>query len=76
MFGTSGLKKTGFNLMILHFYIRRKLDIVFFVWMRTGFYPPDSNEYEKLYLCNNIECTNCFYYPMFTCLLGKQTYLS
>ena len=23
------------------------LDIVFFVWMRTGSYPPDSYEYEK-----------------------------
>ena len=25
------------------------LDIVFFVWMRTGSYPPDLNEYEKYY---------------------------
>ena len=25
------------------------LDIVFFVFMRTGSYPPDSNEYEKNY---------------------------
>ena len=25
------------------------LDIVFFVWMKTGSYPPDSNEYEKIF---------------------------
>ena len=24
------------------------LDIVFFVWIWTGSYPPDSNEYEKI----------------------------
>ena len=23
------------------------LDIIFYVWMRTGPYPPDSNEYEN-----------------------------
>ena len=28
------------------------LDIVFFEWMRTGSYPPDSNEYEKTLLLN------------------------
>ena len=28
------------------------LDIVFFVWMRSGSYPPDSNECEKTLLLN------------------------
>ena len=43
-------KKTGFKLLIVHFYIRRKLDRhSFFVWIRTGSYLPDSNEYEKTY---------------------------
>ena len=41
-------KKTGFNLIIVHFYIRRKLDIhdvrhSFFVWLRTGSNPADIN---------------------------------
>ncbi len=46
-----GLKKSGFNLRIAQFHIRRKmdiircfLDIVFFVWMKTGF-PPDINQF-------------------------------
>ena len=31
------------------------LDIVFFVWIRTGSYPPDSNEYEKNYSCPRLQ---------------------
>ena len=33
------------------------LDKVFFVWIRTGSYPPDSNGYEKLY-SNFLACLN------------------
>ena len=43
-------KKSGFNFMIVHFYIHRKLDIIdakhnFFVWLRTGSNPSDIDRF-------------------------------
>ena len=43
-------KKTGFNLIIVHFYIRRKLDKYdvqhnFSVWLITGSNHPDINRF-------------------------------
>ena len=39
-------KKTDFNLMIVHFYISRKLDIHnFSEWLRTSSNPPDINRF-------------------------------
>ena len=39
----------GFNLMIVHFYIHRKVDIIhdFSVLMRTGSNPPDINRFRS-----------------------------
>ncbi len=44
--------KTGFNLMIVHFYIGRKLDIYdaihnFSVWLRIGSNPPDIKRFRR-----------------------------
>ena len=41
---------TGFIIMIVHFYIGRKLDIIRYVsfqCVRTGSYPPDINRYRS-----------------------------
>ena len=35
--------RTGFNIMIVHFYISRK----FSVWLRTGFNPWDINRFQS-----------------------------
>ena len=43
--------KTGFNLMLVHFYIRRKLDIYdaihFSVWLKIGSNPPNINRFRS-----------------------------
>jgi hypothetical protein len=44
------------------------LDIVFSVWMRTGSYPTDSNEYEKTFYLINFK-----YIKTFT---NKTTYIT
>ena len=50
--------KSGFNYLILHFYIRGKLDIYetihdFLVWLKTGFNPADINLFRS-HAGNNI----------------------
>ncbi len=44
--------KTIFNLMMVHFYIHRKLDtklyIIFPVWMITSSNPPDINRFRSV----------------------------
>ncbi len=41
--------KTGFNILIVHFYIHRKLDMIqdFSVWLRTGSNPADINRFRS-----------------------------
>ena len=45
--------KTGFNIMIVHFYIRRELDIIrydtyfFSVWLRTCYNSADINRFRR-----------------------------
>ena len=43
--------KTGLDIMIVHFYIRIKLDIIrydnFSVWMRTSSNPADNNRFRS-----------------------------
>ena len=57
-----GLKKTGFNLKIVYFYIRRKLDIIrcfkyLLIWLRTGSNLPDIIRFRsdngKYFSCYN-----------------------
>ena len=46
--------KTVFNIVIVHFYIRKKLDIIgtihdFSVWLRTGSNPADIYRFRRPY---------------------------